>query len=163
MKNQFNVAVSFKELANAASFLKSAQVELRSRNQLVNQCVGYLSQLAEQEKLDVATDEVSGLQFLLSEGLAGEASKAVTIAAKQKLTKNFSGFSAIAEQVAADVRSKKNSFKDNKDSLFLFCQSVASEKGEAGFSEVMKLLASSKFAEDEEFRKKVTKLFSKEE
>lgn len=163
MNNQFNVLVSAKDLANAARFLQSCGNQPRSRNNLVVLSIQYLSELAEQQGLTVATSELEGIEFLVANNLAGSVGKAAVKVFSEKVNKNFTGFDSIAQLVAKNVKERKNSFKDDKDSLFLFCQSVASEKGEAGFSEAMKLLASSKFAEDEEFREKVTKLFNKEE
>lgn len=164
MNNQFSVSLRAEDLANAARFLLSQGSKLRSRNQLVSECVSYLAELARQEGLELVKSEQDATEFLILEGLAGETGKAKEVASTKKLIKSHESFVVDQELLRKAVSLQgKNSFKNNQEALFSTCQGIAREKGEAGFSEVMKLLASSKFAEDEEFQEKVTKLFSKEE
>ena len=110
MNQQFHLLTNSTLLANAASFLESQGVTLRSRNQLINEALRWLDRLAEEIGVKVAEEEATA--FLEEKGLCGEKGKAEKLLKAEKTSQGgYSGFVVDPEQLkqAVALSEKKKS------------------------------------------------------
>lgn len=168
--NHFNVLLPFKDLANAAAFLQKAGLSLRSRNNLVKECVGYLAALAEQDSIAVATDELSGIQFLIEQGLAGESGKARVKSfalVKQREQEDYEeAGKRIAAKIKADRKAgKKLELPQSSEADVLEAAQRSASQGETleQFHEFALVAFGQASLESETLRKKVSKFFNQTE
>lgn len=167
MNQQFNLAANPVKLANAASFLESQGVLLRSRNQLANECFSWLDKMAEELGVKVVYDEVTALNYLAAKGLGGERGKAekmVDVAKGESKDKKSSEFSAFVIDPEFTRRLKvleiaKKTGVHSEESLLMKCKGIANSGGL--LSEAMEMLGSSRFATSEEIHDKIVELFNK--
>lgn len=161
MSKHFSVFVSPRSLANAASFLQEQGAKLRSRNQLVSLCISYVEELANQKNLVVASSDSEGEEFLLREGLGGNAERSW---AGKPVEENYKEMGKLA--AALGKASKRSGEKwqpppvTEQDVLDAAQHSAESGETLEEFHEFA-LAAFPGALESEALREKVSKLFEK--